>query len=101
MASPLFDFTLACSFFISGVEPEHIPYYFIVLSCHENWFVTCLSWIFLTVRTKPKCVPNPCMNDGVCTAFLHDYECTCSIGFMGRHCEGKQDLCADRYDRGA
>ncbi|XP_031570057.1 fibropellin-1-like isoform X2 [Actinia tenebrosa] len=40
-----------------------------------------------TVKTKPKCDPNPCLNDGVCTAFLHDYECTCPIGFMGRHCE--------------
>ncbi|XP_048589921.1 fibropellin-1 isoform X4 [Nematostella vectensis] len=39
------------------------------------------------VSTRAKCEPNPCLNDGVCTAFLHDYECACPAGFMGRHCE--------------
>ncbi|XP_057309002.1 fibropellin-1-like isoform X3 [Hydractinia symbiolongicarpus] len=36
---------------------------------------------------KARCYPNPCRNSGTCTALEHGYECTCSIGFKGVHCE--------------
>lgn len=39
--------------------------------------------------SKAKCSPNPCKNDGVCTAFEKHYECECPMGFMGKDCEGK------------
>ena len=37
---------------------------------------------------KPRCYPNPCRNSGTCTALEHGFECTCSIGYKGVHCEG-------------
>ncbi|KAL9961552.1 hypothetical protein ACROYT_G030511 [Oculina patagonica] len=33
------------------------------------------------------CEPTPCQNGGTCTVVAHGYECTCSPGFMGTHCE--------------
>lgn len=33
------------------------------------------------------CEPIPCQNGGTCTVVAHGYECTCSPGFMGTHCE--------------
>lgn len=33
------------------------------------------------------CEPTPCQNGGTCTVVSHGFECTCSPGFMGTHCE--------------
>ncbi|XP_068735007.1 fibropellin-1-like [Montipora capricornis] len=37
--------------------------------------------------SKARCSPNPCKNDGRCTAFEERYECDCPIGFMGKNCQ--------------
>ena len=38
--------------------------------------------------SKARCTPNPCRNEGTCTAIDKHYECTCAVGYMGRNCEG-------------
>lgn len=38
------------------------------------------------------CKPNPCKNFGVCSQVEHDYECTCSRGFIGKNCDSKWEL---------
>ena len=44
--------------------------------------------LYISGVSKAKCSPNPCRNDGVCTAFEKHYECECPMGFMGKDCEG-------------
>lgn len=40
------------------------------------------------------CAINPCANNGVCARGLAlNYECICSIGFYGKHCELLIDAC--------
>ena len=38
---------------------------------------------------KNYCLPNPCMNDGICNESPDGYVCTCGQGFQGKSCEGK------------
>ena len=35
------------------------------------------------------CYPNPCLNDGLCTDGVNDYNCTCVPGFVGKNCNCK------------
>ncbi|KAL6264585.1 hypothetical protein P5V15_004687 [Pogonomyrmex californicus] len=40
------------------------------------------------------CDSSPCLNGATCNLkSLHEYVCTCSIGYTGEHCE-RQDYCA-------
>ena len=32
------------------------------------------------------CLPNPCLNGGVCTDIVNNYTCACAAGFGGRSC---------------
>ncbi|MCC6624511.1 MAG: hypothetical protein IT385_24905 [Deltaproteobacteria bacterium] len=43
------------------------------------------------------CAPNPCQNGGTCTDGVGDYDCTCTGGYSGAHCETPpvSDPCAD------
>ena len=50
--------------------------------------MTCL----LAISVHSFCEPIPCQNGGTCTVVPHGYECTCSPGFMGTHCERKSAL---------
>jgi hypothetical protein len=45
------------------------------------------------VGTDP-CVPNPCQNDGVCSAMGDGYLCACPDGFTGSNCETMIDGCS-------
>ena len=47
-----------------------------------------LKWFFST-RQSP-CFRNPCKNNATCVANYvdDDYQCVCSPGYMGEHCEG-------------
>lgn len=36
-----------------------------------------------------RCHPSPCQNGGRCVDHEEDFHCTCSLGFLGRTCEGK------------
>ena len=50
----------------------------------------CIASLFILVR--PHCQPNPCRNGASCTALEHGYSCTCTMGFKGKHCDGKCEL---------
>ena len=43
----------------------------------------------LCVPEHSSCEPVPCQNGGTCTVVAHGYECTCSPGYMGLHCESE------------
>lgn len=45
--------------------------------------------VFICTLAHSTCEPTPCQNGGTCTVVSHGYECTCSPGFMGTHCERK------------
>lgn len=45
-------------------------------------------FIFLEIN---ECKLNPCLNDGVCTDLLNDYECDCVPGYTGKNC-GRGEL---------
>ena len=47
----------------------------------------CIASLFILVR--PHCQPSPCRNGASCTALEHGYSCTCTMGFKGKHCDGK------------
>lgn len=33
-----------------------------------------------------RCDPNPCQNNGSCTDFKENYNCTCTDGWKGENC---------------
>ncbi|KAH3889322.1 hypothetical protein DPMN_013375 [Dreissena polymorpha] len=43
--------------------------------------------------TKGKCSPNPCHNDGTCTARKTKFKCTCVPGYTGVICQEDIDEC--------
>ena len=38
------------------------------------------------------CRPNPCLNSGACLHTDGGFVCNCSIGFKGKHCQGRSLL---------
>jgi Notch-like protein len=46
---------------------------------------------FTTIGMDP-CSPNPCQNNGVCTASGSSYVCTCLNGFSGQFCQIRKYL---------
>ena len=55
----------------------------------EKWDLGTLSKLkqfFLLVLSR--CHPNPCYNGGVCHDHASEYECICADGFMGKTCQG-------------
>uniref|UniRef100_A0A3Q4I624 Crumbs cell polarity complex component 1 n=1 Tax=Neolamprologus brichardi TaxID=32507 RepID=A0A3Q4I624_NEOBR len=40
------------------------------------------------------CYPNPCLNGGECQDLFNAYNCSCSEGWAGRHCDFFLDTCA-------
>jgi len=59
---------------VSVADPEHVVHEHHNVEHHHHW-------------VKARCYPNPCRNAGTCTALEHGYQCTCSIGYKGSHCE--------------
>ena len=43
----------------------------------------------ISVAEQDMCRPNPCRNFGSCSEVEHDYECTCTKGFIGKNCDSK------------
>ena len=56
-----------------------------------NLLKTILTVFFslFLIPAHSSCEPTPCQNGGTCTVVSHGFECTCSPGFMGTHCERK------------
>lgn len=42
--------------------------------------------MFCTIEPTP-CDPNPCVNGGMCTANGNDYDCVCTMEWMGKDCD--------------
>ncbi|XP_029939115.1 protein crumbs homolog 1 isoform X2 [Salarias fasciatus] len=40
------------------------------------------------------CEPNPCLNGGECQDLFNTYNCSCTEGWAGRHCNFFRDTCA-------
>lgn len=38
------------------------------------------------------CLPNPCQNNGTCTDFVNEFQCTCVAGFNGTNCESSKNF---------
>ena len=58
-------------------------------------------WIFYYCHFLPcpfissdtdDCYPNPCLNNGMCTDGVNDYNCTCVPGFVGKNCSNSKSL---------
>ena len=43
----------------------------------------------LSSSEQNMCEPNPCKNFGTCSQVEHEYECTCTKGFIGKNCDSK------------
>lgn len=41
------------------------------------------------IGTDP-CMPNPCQNNGLCTASGTSYTCACLAGYTGQRCETRK-----------
>jgi hypothetical protein len=39
------------------------------------------------------CSENPCLLGANCTDLVNDFLCECPLGFGGKRCESKMDLC--------
>uniref|UniRef100_A0A7N6BGB5 Sushi, nidogen and EGF-like domains 1 n=1 Tax=Anabas testudineus TaxID=64144 RepID=A0A7N6BGB5_ANATE len=40
-----------------------------------------------------ECLSQPCLNGGTCRNHVGSYQCKCSVGFSGNHCQTEQDMC--------
>ena len=57
------------------------------------FFICCLNIHCFTIFQLWICLSSPCENGGVCNNFQTGYNCTCSAGWEGTHCElGKSML---------
>ncbi|KAL9970142.1 hypothetical protein ACROYT_G022469 [Oculina patagonica] len=42
-----------------------------------------------------ECAPKPCLNGATCVDLVHDYNCTCVLGYTGRNCSTNIDDCTN------
>ena len=47
--------------------------------------------LFLYLCTANLCVPNPCLNEGLCVPLGNTFQCICERGYSGINCESKLD----------
>lgn len=43
----------------------------------------------VTFSGKDLCIPSPCKNEGHCETHGFTFECHCTLGYKGKHCEGR------------
>lgn len=48
--------------------------------------------LFFSLLDINECIPNPCINSGLCEDLVNDFNCKCDDGFEGKLCEiGKKN----------
>ncbi|XP_051772236.1 hyaluronan-binding protein 2-like [Ctenopharyngodon idella] len=51
------------------------------------------DWLFELQGLRGKCIPNPCLNGGVCEEKRDKFKCKCPRQFVGRWCERGKRVC--------
>ena len=63
--------------------------YFLMFFYHavSIYITASLSIVIIFFTDYNECSANPCTNGGTCYNLINAYECSCPVGFAGKHCD--------------